>query len=342
MLLTDSLAGKKTSQTPIWIMRQAGRYLKEYRDVRATTSDFISFCLTPDKACEVTLQPIRRYDFDAAIIFSDILIVPWALNRNVHFISGEGPKCDKLTPDDVSNNVIDQALIDNFDDKITPVAEAMTKTKAGLPDKTALIGFAGAPWTLMTYMVEGGSSKDYAATRNWLWGHQKETDRLIEILVETISKSLISQAQAGANALMLFDSWASAVPSHLRPWIVERPVQAIIENVRAAGIALPFICFPRGISADLPRFADAVDCQGLAIDQGVSPHFAAQSIRSDITLQGNLDPQALIYGGDVMKRAVDEIQDAFKDRAHIFNLGHGITPPTPTDNVAELVNYIRS
>ena len=338
MLLIDSLAGKKTSQTPIWIMRQAGRYLKEYRDVRATTSDFISFCLTPDKACEVTLQPIRRYGFDAAIIFSDILIVPWALNRNVHFITGEGPKCDPMMPDDI----IDEALIADFSSKITPVAEAITRTRAGLPEKTALIGFAGAPWTLMTYMVEGGSSKDYANTRNWLWGHQCETDRLLEVLVETISQSLISQANAGANALMLFDSWASAVPSDLRPWIVERPVQAIIEKVRSAGITLPFICFPRGISADLPRFADAVDCQGLAIDQGVSPEFAASSIRADITLQGNLDPQALIYGGDVMKRSVDKIQNAFANRAHIFNLGHGITPPTPTDNVADLVDYIRS
>lgn len=337
MLFLDTIAGKKSSQTPIWIMRQAGRYLKEYRDVRATTSDFISFCLTPDKACEVTLQPIRRYDFDAAIIFSDILIVPWALNRDVHFITGEGPKCTPLGSDEV----IDQTLITDFSSKITAVAEAVRLTRASLPEKTALIGFAGAPWTLMTYMVEGGSSKDYAATRNWLWGHQKQTDYLLEILVETISQSLISQANAGANALMIFDSWASAVPSDLRPWIVERPVQAIIERVRQAGITLPFICFPRGISADLPRFADAVDCQVLAIDQGVSPVFAAKSIRSDMVLQGNLDPQALLFGGDVMKRAVDQIQEAFSERAHIFNLGHGITPPTPVDHVAELVDYIR-
>ena len=194
----------------------------------------------------------------------------------------------------------------------------------------------------MTYMIEGGSSKDYAASRNWLWGHQLETDRLLEVLIETVSQSLISQANAGANTLMLFDSWASAVPSDLRPWIVERPIQAIIERVRAAGITLPFICFPRGISADLPRFADAVDCQGLALDQGVSPEFAAAAIRNDVTLQGNLDPQALLYGGDAMKRSVDSIKNAFSKRAHIFNLGHGITPPTPTDNVAELVDYIRS
>ena len=337
MLFLDTIAGKTSSQTPIWIMRQAGRYLQEYRDVRATTSDFISFCLTPDKACEVTLQPIRRYDFDAAIIFSDILIVPWALNRNVHFITGEGPKCTPLGSDEV----IDQKLITDFSSKITAVAEAVRLTRVSLPKKTALIGFAGAPWTLMTYMVEGGSSKDYAATRNWLWGHQKQTDYLLEILVETISQSLISQANAGANALMIFDSWASAVPSDLRPWIVERPVQAIIERVRQAGITLPFICFPRGISADLPRFADAVDCQVLAIDQGVSPVFAAKSIRSDMVLQGNLDPQALLFGGDVMKRAVDQIQEAFSARQHIFNLGHGITPPTPVDHVEELVDYIR-
>ncbi|MGC6516947.1 MAG: uroporphyrinogen decarboxylase [Candidatus Puniceispirillaceae bacterium] len=319
-------------------MRQAGRYLKEYRDVRATTSDFISFCLDPDKASEVTLQPIRRFQFDAAIIFSDILIVPWALGRDVHFITGDGPKCKPLQTDEV----IDHNLIETFDDKIIPVAKAVSATRGQLPQNVSLIGFAGAPWTLMTYMVEGGSSKDYALSRNWLWGHRKQTDYLLEILVETISKSLISQAKAGANVLMLFDSWASAVPSELRPWIVERPVQAIIEKVRAAGITQPFICFPRGISADLPRFADSVDCQGLALDQGVSPEFAAQAIRSDVALQGNLDPQALLYGGDEMKRSVDKIKNAFQDRAHIFNLGHGITPPTPPEIVAELVAYVRN
>ena len=337
MLFLKTLNGEKQSQTPIWIMRQAGRYLKEYRDVRATTPDFISFCLTPDKASEVTLQPIRRFGFDAAIIFSDILIVPWALNRNVHFITGDGPKCTPLSPDEM----ISQNLIDDFSNKIIPVAEAISLTRRDLPAETALIGFAGAPWTLLTYMIEGGSSKDYAASRNWLWGHSKQIDYLLEVLVETISQSLISQAKAGANALMIFDSWASAVPSHLRPWIVEKPIQKIIETVRQAGVSAPFICFPRGISADLPRFADAVDCQAIALDQGVSPKFAAKYIRHDVALQGNLDPQALIFGGDMMKRAVDDIMDAFKDRAHIFNLGHGITPPTNVAHVEELVSYVR-
>ena len=337
MLFLKTLNGEKQSQTPIWIMRQAGRYLKEYRDVRATTPDFISFCLTPDKASEVTLQPIRRFGFDAAIIFSDILIVPWALNRNVHFITGDGPKCTPLSPDEI----ISQNLIDDFSNKITPVSEAISLTRRDLPAETALIGFAGAPWTLLTYMIEGGSSKDYAASRDWLWGHSKQIDYLLEVLVETISQSLISQAKAGANALMIFDSWASAVPSHLRPWIVEKPIQKIIETVRQAGVAEPFICFPRGISADLPRFADAVDCQAIALDQGVSPQFAAKYIRQDVALQGNLDPQALIFGGDMMKRAVDDIMDAFKDRAHIFNLGHGITPPTNVAHVEELVSYVR-
>ena len=337
MLFLKTLNGEKQSQTPIWIMRQAGRYLKEYRDVRATTPDFISFCLTPDKASEVTLQPIRRFGFDAAIIFSDILIVPWALNRNVHFITGDGPKCTPLSPDEI----ISQNLIDDFSNKITPVSEAISLTRRDLPAETALIGFTGAPWTLLTYMIEGGSSKDYAASRNWLWGHSKQIDYLLEVLVETISQSLISQAKAGANALMIFDSWASAVPSHLRPWIVEKPIQKIIETVRQAGVSAPFICFPRGISADLPRFADAVDCQAIALDQGVSPQFAAKYIRQDVALQGNLDPQALIFGGDMMKRAVDDIMDAFKDRAHIFNLGHGITPPTNVAHVEELVSYVR-
>ena len=337
MLLLSALAGQKAETPPIWIMRQAGRYLKEYRDVRATTSDFISFCLDAEKACEVTLQPIRRFGFDASIIFSDILMVPWALNRNVHFISGEGPKCTPLAVDEV----ISPSYLDNLNEKWAPVGQAISLTRAKLPAETALIGFAGAPWTLMTYMVEGGSSKDYAKSRNWLWGHRYETDRLISLLVEAISQSLILQARHGANVLMIFDSWASAVPSELRPEIIEKPVQAIINNVRKAGIDLPFICFPRGISADLIRFADAVDTQAIALDQGVCPFFAARHIRKDITLQGNLDPQALIYGGDMMKQSVDTILEAFHDRAHIFNLGHGITPPTPVENVEELISYIR-
>ena len=337
MRLLEVLNGQKMTPPPIWIMRQAGRYLSEYRAVRATTPDFISFCLTPDKACEVTLQPIRKFGFDAAIIFSDILIVPWALDRNVHFITGDGPKCTALEPDEI----IDDQLMTNLSKKYAPVAKAVSLTRQSLPKQTALIGFAGAPWTLMTYMVEGGSSKDYAASRNWLWGHKKATDRLLDILVTSISESLISQARAGANALMLFDSWASAVPSDLRPWIVEAPTQAIIETVRKAGIDLPFICFPRGISADLPRFADQVDCQGLALDQGVSCQWAAKAIRKDVTLQGNLDPQSLLFGGDHMKRAVDQIQEAMIERAHIFNLGHGITPPTPVEHVHELLDYIR-
>ena len=337
MLLLSTLAGKKAETPPIWIMRQAGRYLKEYRDVRATTSDFISFCLDAEKACEVTLQPIRRFGFDASIIFSDILMVPWALDRHVHFVTGEGPKCTALQPDEI----IPWSYLDDLDEKWEPVGKAISLTRKHLPAETALIGFAGAPWTLMTYMVEGGSSKDYANTRNWLWGHKKETDRLITLLVEAISQSLILQARNGANVLMIFDSWASAVPSELRPYIIEKPVQAIIDNVRKAGIDLPFICFPRGISADLIRFTDNVDCQAIALDQGVSPEFAARHIRRDITLQGNLDPQALIYGGDAMKRAVDTILEAFKDRAHIFNLGHGITPPTPVEHVHELIDYIR-
>ena len=338
MLLLSTLAGEKAETPPIWIMRQAGRYLKEYRDVRATTSDFISFCLDAEKACEVTLQPIRRFGFDAAIIFSDILMVPWALDRDVHFLPGEGPKCTPLASDDV----ISEKYLDDLETKWAPVGQAVALTRERLPSETALIGFAGAPWTLMTYMVEGGSSKDYAQSRNWLWGHRKATDRLITLLIEAISQSLILQARNGANVLMIFDSWASAVPSELRTDIVEKPVQAIIENVRKAGIDLPFICFPRGISADLIRFADHVDCQALALDQGISPQFAAKYIRQDLTLQGNLDPQALIYGGDMMKRGVDNIIDAFKNRAHIFNLGHGITPPTPVEHVEELINYIRN
>ena len=237
MLLLDSLNGQKSKTPPIWIMRQAGRYLEEYRAVRATTPDFISFCMSPDKACEVTLQPIRRFGFDAAIIFSDILTVPWAMDRNIHFVTREGPECTPLQPDEI----IDDALVTSVADRCKPVGDAVALTRAALPSETALIGFAGAPWTLMTYMVEGGSSKDYAKSRNWLWGEQKATARLIDQLIDGIVQLLIMQAQNGANVLMLFDSWASAVPSELRPEIVERPAQRIIEQFRAAGVTAPFI-----------------------------------------------------------------------------------------------------
>ena len=333
-----ALLRQPVDQTPVWMMRQAGRYLPEYRATRKVAGDFMSLCKNAELACEVTMQPLERYPLDAAILFSDILTIPDAMDCGLYFEAGEGPRFERPVR---TRADIDALPVPSMADALDYVMNAVTTIRRELNGRVPLIGFSGSPWTLATYMIEGGSSKDYAMTRNWLWGYRKETDNLIELLIEAISQSLILQAQNGANVLMIFDSWASAVPSELRTDIIEKPVQAIIEKVRNAGITAPFICFPRGISADLIRFADNVDCQALALDQGVSPTFAARHIRKDMTLQGNLDPQALIYGGDTMKQAIDHILEAFHDRAHIFNLGHGITPSTPVENVHELINYIR-
>ena len=337
MRILDSLNGQNLSPPPLWVMRQAGRYLPEYRAVRATTSDFISFCLSPEKACEVTLQPIRRYGFDASIIFSDILMVPWALDRNVHFVTGEGPK---LTPMDAPGQ-LSELLFDGLEEKWAPVGEAVRLTRAALPSDTALIGFSGAPWTLMTYMAEGGSSRDFAATRSWLWSDPKGVEKLNDELCEAIIRFLSVQAEAGANVLMLFDSWAGAVPAQFRQQLVLEPAQKIIAGLRQRGIHQPVICFPKHIGEGLIAFANEVDCQAIALDHNTDIKWAADNLPSHITLQGNLDPLALLSAGAEMQRAVDVILEACANRAHIFNLGHGITPPTPPEHVDRLISMVR-
>ncbi len=337
MRFTDCLAGQTLSPPPIWIMRQAGRYLAEYRAIRATTPDFISFCLSPDKACEVTLQPIRRFGFDAAIVFSDILLVPWALDRNVHFIAGDGPK---LTPLLAPDTLCD-TLLDGLEEKLAPIANTIKKARAALPKETALIGFSGSPWTLITYMAEGGSSRDFTIPRSWLWSQKAGMEKLTAQLVEAISRFLALQATAGADVLMLFDSWASAVPADYRREFISAPTQAIISNLRARGINQPIICFPKQIGETLIPFAHEVDCQCVAIDHNTDIEWAAKTLPPNMALQGNLDPLALISSGDEMRRGVEKILNACRTRPHIFNLGHGITPPTPTQHVEELLALVR-
>lgn len=337
MKFIDSLLGQNLTPPPMWVMRQAGRYLEEYRAVRATTSDFISFCLSPDKASQVTLQPIDRFDLDAAIIFSDILLVPWALERNVHFVTGEGPK---LTPLEQAGGLADD-LLNGMSEKWGPVAEAIQKTRANLSPEKALIGFSGAPWTLITYMAEGGSSRDFATCRNWLWSDRAGVEKLTEQLIEAIIQFLTIQAHAGADALMLFDSWAGAVPASHRDMMVVEPAQKILSGLRARGITQPVIYFPKQIGEGLIKFANEVPCQAIAIDHNTDMKWAAKTLPTHITLQGNLDPLSLLSAGPEMERAVHEILDACADRPHIFNLGHGITPPTPPENLAKLISLVR-
>jgi uroporphyrinogen decarboxylase len=336
-IFLDTLSGTRKQTPPVWLMRQAGRYLPEYRQVRASEPDFISFCLNPEKAVEVTLQPIDKFNFDAAIIFSDILLVPWAMNRNVRFNPGQGPILDPLNSvDDLNENDTDQIR-----NRLAPVAEALTLCRSRLSNEKALIGFAGAPWTIITYMLEGQSSRDFATARKWMWDNDRQFDMLLDIVTTATIEFLTLQAQAGADVLMLFDSWASAVPAHFRQRVVFKPVQRIIETLRGRGIVQPVIGFPKGIGEGLLAYCDQTPVDGVGLDHGVDIAWAAKNLPDHITLQGNLDPLSLIAGGPLMHRAIDHILEAVADRSHIFNLGHGITPETPEPHVHDLMAQIQ-
>ena len=337
MKFIQTLSGKHLNPPPIWIMRQAGRYLPEYRAIRQTEPDFISFCLNPNKACEVTVQPIERYQFDASIIFSDILLIPWAMGRSVRFIEGIGPKLNAL------NSLQDIAVFADKDlsNKYKTVGKAVSLARQTLPTETALIGFSGAPWTLMTYLFEGGSSRDFANTKSFLWEKPNEAIEIIKILTEKVAEFLIVQANHGVNVLMLFDSWASAVPASWRNEIIYKPHQNILEILRKNNIDCPFIGFPKGIGEGLINYANEVETNCIALDQHTDPFWANRALPSNIVIQGNLDPLCLVTGGQQMKDEISRIIDCFADRPHIFNLGHGVLPQTPPEHIQDLVDFIR-
>lgn len=337
-IFLSTLARKKADKTPIWMMRQAGRYLEEYKAVRATQSDFISFCLNPEKASTVTLQPIHRFGFDAAIIFSDILMVPWALDRNVRFETKVGPI---LNPMNQPNDIPEKAL-ENLSVKLAPVGEAISKTRTALDPKIALIGFAGAPWTLITYLAEGGSSRDFPRARLWAWQERKALDGLLEILIAATIDFLTLQAQCGAQALMLFDSWAGAVPAAQRDWLVTEPTRKIIAGLRANGLEQPVIGFPKGFGDGLIKYANESNIDAIGLDHGVDPVWATNHLPESMPVQGNLDPMSLIAGGSDMMADIDNIMTSFHNRPHIFNLGHGITPSTPVANVQAMIDHVRN
>ena len=338
MRFIDTLSGKRSDPPPIWIMRQAGRYLPEYIAIRQTEPDFISFCLNPDKACEVTIQPITRYQFDASIIFSDILLIPWAMKRNVRFIDGVGPKLDILN----SFKDIEIFADKDLSNKYKAVGNAVKLTRQTLPAKTALIGFSGAPWTLMTYLFEGGSSRDFSNTKLFLWQKPGEAIEIIKILTEKVAEFLIVQAKQGVNVLMLFDSWAGAVPAKWRDEMIYKPHQRLLEILQRKNVDLPFISFPKGIGEGLINYANEVAINCIAIDQNTDPLWANCALPSNIAIQGNLDPLCLVTGGQQMKDEISRIIDCFADRPHIFNLGHGVVPQTPPEHIQDLIDFIRT
>ena len=333
-----TLAGTRFPTPPIWLMRQAGRYLPEYHEVRATTRSFLEFCYTPDKAVEVTLQPIRRFGFDAAIIFSDILVVPDALGQKVWYEEGEGPRLEPLT-DPAQFGQLSRARLA---DHLAPVYSAITATRAQLPKDTALLGFAGAPFTLACYMIEGSGSRDFAKVKEWAYRHPDSFGLLIDLLVESVVDHLAYQVEAGADAVQLFDSCAGILPEEqLFGWSLE-PMVRIAHGLRARHPKVPIIAFPRAVGPATLMYRRPDVFSALSIDTGIGAHWAAKQLQPHICLQGNLDPMMLVVGGAALVREATRILDKLGQGALVFNLGHGVVPQTPPENVAHLVEIVRN
>ena len=331
------LAGKHEAIPPVWLMRQAGRYLPEYRAVREKAGGFLDLCLNPELAAEVTLQPIRRFGFDAAILFSDILVVPHALGRAVTFEAGEGPRLDPL--DDAAKL---NALAPTADEKVfAPVYEAVRRVKRDLPASVALLGFCGAPWTVATYMVAGRGTPDQAPARLMAYREPQAFARMIDILVAVSSRYLVAQLRAGADAVQIFDTWAGVLPPpEFARWCIE-PVRQIIANVRGEIPDARIIGFPRGAGASLATYLDQVPVNAVSIDWTAEPSFVREHVQSRVAVQGNLDPLVLLAGGAALDRAIDGILESFGTGPFIFNLGHGILPETPIAHVEQTLARIR-
>jgi uroporphyrinogen decarboxylase len=331
-------AGQSLTTPPIWLMRQAGRYLPEYRAVRAKAGGFLDLCYTPALAAEVTLQPIRRYGFDAAILFSDILVVPHALGQTVEFVEGEGPRLAPVRTEADVARLNAGATRSRF----ATVCETVARLRQDLPNATALIGFCGAPWTVATYMVAGRGTSDQADARLWAYRDAEGFSKLIDLLVQVSINYLSMQADAGADALQIFDTWAGSLPpAEFDRWVVQ-PTARIVKAVRAKHSEVPIIGFPRGAGQKIGCYVASTGVQGIGCDMGMDPKHMAELAKTErVAVQGNLDPLLLAAGGPELDRQVAAILDTLKGVPHIFNLGHGIVPETPPENVARLVELVR-
>jgi uroporphyrinogen decarboxylase len=336
--LLRTLAGERSAVPPIWLMRQAGRYLPEYRAIREKTNNFLDLCFNSKLAAEVTLQPIRRFGFDAAILFSDILVVPHALGQRVTFEAGEGPQLDAL-----KEPVAIERLRSEIDHaKLAPVYETIARVKPELPASTALLGFCGAPWTVATYMVAGCGTPDQSPARLFAYRHPKAFAQLIDILIEASASYLVRQFAAGVDAVQIFDTWAGVLPAdEFRKWCIE-PTARIVASVREQFPAARMIGFPRGAGTELQRYLDAVPVDAVGLDWMTELNFARDYIQPLRTIQGNLDPLVLLAGGAALDRATDAILETFGRHPFIFNLGHGILPETPIAHVERLIARVRS
>ncbi len=336
--LIETLAGHRNDVPPIWMMRQAGRYLPEYRQVRERAGSFLDLCFTPELAAEVTLQPIRRFNLDAAILFSDILVVPHALGQKVAFAAGEGPQ---LSPCIGAKNMsslgeeIDLALL-------KPVFETIRLVRTKLPEHVAFLGFCGAPWTVATYMVAGQGTSDQAPARSFAYCDRTAFASLIDLLVRGSIDYLTAQFKAGVDAVQLFDTWAGVLPpDEFERWCID-PTRRIVAGVRERVPDARIIGFPRGAGTSLERYVEKVPVDAVGLDWTIDRTFARERIQSRRPVQGNLDPLVLLAGGAALDQAVDAVLQAFQDGPFIFNLGHGILPETPIGHVERMLERVRT
>lgn len=330
------LTGERLDPPPIWIMRQAGRYLPEYRELRTRAKSFLDFCYSPALATEAVMQPLRRFPLDAAILFSDILVVPDALGRKVWFVEGEGPRLEPLIGAD------DWRLVDPVKavQRLAPVYETVERIRSQLPNGVALIGFAGGPWTVATYMLQGrGGDKDEA--RLAAYQRYQDVDRLLAHLVEATAQHLVAQVNAGAECLQIFESWAEGLSKPLFERLILKPTIALVARLRELGVTTPIIGFPRGAGAHIGRYARETGITALGVDTQTPAVFAREQAPPNMPLQGNLDPQLLVAGGKFLEQGAQHVVEAFRGSPHIFNLGHGITPNATPENVSALVRTVK-
>jgi len=343
--IIQTLNGNLTERVPFWFMRQAGRYLPEYRKLRAEAGGFLDMAYNPDHACEITLQPIRRYQMDAAILFSDILVIPHAMGQPLSFVAGEGPKLERIKSiEDLDK--IETGKAGSLDDTLSPIYQAIARIREQLIkenfDKTTLIGFAGAPWTVITYMVEGGGSKTYGATKNWAYNDPETFEILINRVTDATIHYLKKQIDAGVEAVQLFDSWSGVLDeNHFKKYSIH-PARRIVEELKSYAPDIPIIGFPRLAGVLAPTYARETKIDALGVDFSQSLSWINDQLPKNFPVQGNLDPIYLLKGGDPMIDAATRIFETLKDRPFIFNLGHGVIKETKPEDMAKLCDVIKT
>lgn len=333
--ILDVLDGKTITPPPIWMMRQAGRFLPEYRETRKKAGSFLDLCHNPDMAYEVTMQPIKRFGFDAAILFSDILVIPHALGRHLRFEEGRGPLLDPITVDDIDNLNVEKAQ-----DGLEPSFETLRLLKKGLPQETTLIGFCGAPWTVSTYMIAGHGTPDQAPARIFGFTHPEAMTKLLDILADVSADYLINQIKAGAEVVQIFDSWAGVLDESSFEAYCIRPVKRMVKRIRQSYPNIPIIGFPKGAGALYADYAEKTGVTAIGLDWSV-PFSFARTLQQKTPVQGNLDPLRLIAGGKALEDGVNDILQSLGAGPLIFNLGHGITPQTPIEHVEQMIRQVR-